>query len=479
MSYKQATYSENFIGEFRSGTTYKVPGKCDEKVLESIPANLRRKSLNLPDVAEYDVVRHYTRLSQMNFSVDIGMYPLGSCTMKFNPKFADHISIFEDFSEMHPLQKEDTVQGTLRIMYELQEYLKELSDMDAITLQPLAGAHGEYTGILIVRKYHEDKGELDQRTEIIIPDSAHGTNPASASMGGFDVVEIPSAANGTVDIEALKATLSTKTAAFMITNPNTLGIFEDQITEIARLVHEAGALLYYDGANFNAIMGMTSPGLMGFDIVHFNLHKTFATPHGGGGPGSGPVAVCSMLKEFLPVPTVEKEGEHYFLDYSHNKTIGKVSSYFGSFNMMLRAWSYITYHGSNGLRENTINAVLNANYLAHLLSTKFKIPYKPLKKHELVLSTDNTDKRALDIAKFLIDHGIHAPTVYFPLIVHEAMMIEPTETVSKADLDQYAEILIRSLDTSDEELKSMPKNLPVGRIDEVKAARELKLTWNM
>lgn len=479
MSYKQASYSEPFIGELRSGTTYKIPGEFDEKVLDNLPKNLRREELNLPDVAEYDVVRHYTRLSQMNFSVDIGMYPLGSCTMKFNPKFADQVSTLEEFSELHPLQQENTVQGTLRIMYELQEYLKELSDMDAITLQPLAGAHGEYTGILIIRKYHEDRGELNQRTEIIVPDSAHGTNPASAAMGGFDVVEIPSASNGTVDIEALKAALSPKTAAFMITNPNTLGIFEDQITEIAELVHNAGALLYYDGANFNAIMGITSPGLMGFDIVHFNLHKTFATPHGGGGPGSGPVAVNGNLKDFLPVPTVEKDGEHYFLDFSHSKTIGKVSSYFGSFNMILRAWAYITYHGSDGLRENTVDAVLNANYLAHLLSGKFKIPYKPLKKHELVLSTENTGRKALDLAKFLIDHGIHAPTVYFPLIVHEAMMIEPTETVSKADLDQYAEVLLRSLEMDESELKSLPKNLPVGRIDEVKAARELKVKWDL
>ena len=479
MSYRQASYDEPFIGQLRSGTTYKLPGEFDEKILDGLPSGMRRKELDLPDVAEYDAVRHFTRLSQMNFSVDIGMYPLGSCTMKFNPKFADRVSTFEEFSEIHPLQQEDTVQGTLRVMYELQEYLKELSDMDAITLQPLAGAHGEYTGILIIRKFHEDHGELAQRTEIIVPDSAHGTNPASAAMGGFDVVEIPSGPRGTVDIEALKAALSPKTAAFMITNPNTLGIFEDQITEIAEIVHNAGALLYYDGANFNAIMGVTSPGLMGFDIVHFNLHKTFATPHGGGGPGSGPVAVRGNLKDFLPVPTVEKEGERYFLDYSHSKTIGKISSYFGSFNMMLRAWAYIRYHGSNGLRENTVNAVLNANYLANLLSGKFKIPYKPLKKHELVLSTENTGKRALDLAKFLIDHGIHAPTVYFPLIVHEAMMIEPTESVSKADLDQYAEILLKSIQTEDSELKSLPKNLPVGRIDEVKAARELKVKWDL
>lgn len=462
----------------RSGSTYRIPGDATATVLKDLPGEILRKDLKLPEVSEYDVVRHYTRLSQMNYSVDLGIYPLGSCTMKFNPKLADLVSTFEGFSGTHPLQSEETVQGSLKIMYELQEYLKDISDMDAITLQPLAGAHGEFTGILIVRKYHEDRGDLGKRTEIIIPDSAHGTNPASAAMCGFDVVEIPSGPNGTVNIEALKAALSEKTAAFMITNPNTLGIFEDQITEIAKLVHDAGALLYYDGANFNAILGITSPGLMGFDIVHFNLHKTFATPHGGGGPGSGPVAVKAHLKDFLPVPVVSMKDKRYFLDYSMKKTIGKVSSYFGSFNMLLRAWSYIKYHGWDGLNENTLDAVMNANYLSKKLSAGFRIPYKPLKKHELVLSTEGTGKKALDLAKYLIDQGVHAPTVYFPLIVHEAMMIEPTETVSKADLDNFAEMLLKSLEVEEEELKKMPRNLSVGRLDEVKAARDLKIRWD-
>lgn len=462
----------------RSGSTYRIPGDASATVLKDLPGEILRKDLKLPEVSEYDVVRHYTRLSQMNYSVDLGIYPLGSCTMKFNPKLADLVSTFEGFSGTHPLQSEETVQGSLKIMYELQEYLKDISDMDAITLQPLAGAHGEFTGILIVRKYHEDRGDLGKRTEIIIPDSAHGTNPASAAMCGFDVVEIPSGPNGTVNIEALKAALSEKTAAFMITNPNTLGIFEDQITEIAKLVHDAGALLYYDGANFNAILGITSPGLMGFDIVHFNLHKTFATPHGGGGPGSGPVAVKAHLKDFLPVPVVSMKDKRYFLDYSMKKTIGKVSSYFGSFNMLLRAWSYIKYHGWDGLNENTLDAVMNANYLSKKLSAGFRIPYKPLKKHELVLSTEGTGKKALDLAKYLIDQGVHAPTVYFPLIVHEAMMIEPTETVSKADLDNFAEMLLKSLEVEEEELKKMPRNLSVGRLDEVKAARDLKIRWD-
>lgn len=477
LGYKQASYDEPFIRDFASGTTYDIPGNVGDAE-SSIPSGLRRKTLELPDVSEYDVVRHYTRLSQMNYGVDIGMYPLGSCTMKFNPKFADKISSLEGFSEAHPFQPEEASQGILKVMYELQESLKEISDMDAVTLQPSAGAHGEFTGILIARKYLEDKGELEKRKEIIVPDSAHGTNPASASMGGFDVVEIPSNENGTVNIDALKSALSEKTAVFMITNPNTLGIFEDDITEIASLVHESGAILYYDGANLNAIMGMTSPGLMGFDIVHFNLHKTFATPHGGGGPGAGPVGVKSFLKDFLPVPIVSFDGAKYSLDYSLKKSIGKISSYYGSFSVLLRAWAYIEYFGSDGLRENTLRAVLNTNYLAKKLDKTFKIPYKKLKKHELVFSTVNIGKRAMDISKYLLDQGIHPPTVYFPLIVHEAMMLEPTETVSKRDLDFYASALEEAVEQTEDELKNRPKNLPVGRIDEVKAARDMKLKWS-
>ncbi len=477
MSYHQATYDEPLIKELNSGTTYRAPGPAEqEKGL--LPESLAREDLDLPNVAEYDVVRHYTRLSQMNYGVDIGMYPLGSCTMKFNPKFSDKIASMEAFSELHPFQDEDDVQGALQVMFELQHALIMVSDMDAITLQPLAGAQGEYTGILVAKKYLEAKGELGKRTEIIVPDSAHGTNPASASMAGFDVVEIPSDERGIVDLEALESAISEKTAVFMITNPNTLGIFEGHIQEIAKLVHGAGAILYYDGANLNAIMGKTSPGLMGFDIVHFNLHKTFATPHGGGGPGSGPVAVKDFLRDFLPVPIVEKNGERYFFKYSIPHTIGKVSAYFGSFAMHLRAWAYITYHGANGLTNATERAVLNTNYLASKLKEKFKIPFSPLKKHELVLSTENTGRRAMDIAKSLLDHGIHPPTVYFPLIVHEDMMIEPTETVSQRDLDYYAESLIKASELDEETLSESPHNLPVKRIDEVRAARQLILKWS-
>ncbi|AKA48737.1 glycine dehydrogenase [uncultured archaeon] len=476
MSYHQAEYDEPLIKDMKSGTTYRTPG--DDLEDSPVPESLLRESLDLPDVAEFDVVRHYTRLSQMNYGVDIGMYPLGSCTMKYNPKFADQISAMGEFSELHPFQEEGDIQGALMVMFELQHALIKISDMDAITLQPLAGAQGEYTGILIAKKYLEATGQLDKRREIIVPDSAHGTNPASASMAGFDVVEIPSNGDGTVNLEALDAALSGNTAVFMITNPNTLGIFEGHIEKVAKLVHDAGAVLYYDGANLNAIMGKTSPGLMGFDIVHFNLHKTFATPHGGGGPGSGPVAVKGFLRDYLPVPIIGKEGDRYFLDYSMPHSIGKVAPYFGSFAMHLRAWAYITYHGADGLTRNTERAVLNTNYLASKLKDTFSIPFSPLKKHELVLSTENTGKRALEIAKYLLDDGIHPPTVYFPLIVHEDMMIEPTESVSKRDLDFYAEAMKRAAKVDEDELKKHPLNLPVKRIDEVRAARQLVLKWS-
>ncbi|MEM0158244.1 MAG: aminomethyl-transferring glycine dehydrogenase subunit GcvPB [Thermoplasmataceae archaeon] len=477
MAYHQASYDEPLIRDIRSRHTYRVPAPLNPAIPEDVPKEALRESLKLPEVAEFDVVRHFTRLSQMNYGVDIGIYPLGSCTMKYNPKYADAIASIPEFSEMHPLQDPSTAQGALKVMYDLQEYLKKIADMDAVTLQPLAGAHGEYTGILIIRKYFELRNEIAARREILIPDSAHGTNPASAAMGGFEVVEIPSNENGTVDLEALRAAVSHRTAALMITNPNTLGIFEYQIGEIARIIHESGALLYYDGANFNAIMGATSPGLMGFDIVHFNLHKTFATPHGGGGPGSGPVGVKKHLEDLLPVPVVAFNGNEYYLDYSKKNTIGKVAPYYGAFMTILRAWSYIRYNGRSGLREATERAVLHANYLSNRLASTFEVPFGRLKKHEVVISTENTGRRALDLAKALIDEGIHAPTVYFPLIVHEAMMIEPTESVSKADLDRFADALIKAAKADPEALKALPSNLSVGRLDEVKAAKDLRVGW--
>ncbi|MGC8609227.1 MAG: aminomethyl-transferring glycine dehydrogenase subunit GcvPB, partial [Thermoplasmata archaeon] len=359
MNYRQAYYSEPLIKDIKSENSFVLnedPGETEKLINDSIV----RRDLKLPEVSEFDVVRHYTRLSEMNYTVDLGMYPLGSCTMKFNPKYADRISSMDSFRNVHPLQPSSTVQGTLKVMYEMQEYLKKISDMDAATLQPMAGADGEFTGILIVRKYFEYKKE--KRTEIIIPDSAHGTNPASATMGGFDAVEVPSDERGMINLDALKAAISEKTAALMITNPNTLGIFEQNIVEIAKMLHEAGALLYYDGANLNANFGITSPGIMGFDIVHFNLHKSFGTPHGGGGPGSGPVAVKSFLKDFLPVPIVVFDGKRYSLDYSLKNTIGRVSSFYGSFSVVLRAWSYVTYNGEDGLKNASVRAVLNSNY---------------------------------------------------------------------------------------------------------------------
>ncbi len=476
MSYRQASYDEPLIRDMESGTTYELPGETGD-AQSAIPEELRRDELQLPGVAEYDVVRHFTRLSQMNYGVDLGFYPLGSCTMKFNPKYADAISSFESFRDSHPLSDQSLVQGNLRIMYELQEYLREISDMDAVSLQPLAGAHGEFTGILIVRKYFEKSGELDRRTEIIVPDSAHGTNPASAAMAGFDVREVPSGDDGTVDVEALRKLVTEKTAAFMITNPNTLGIFEHNIGEIASIFHEKGALLYYDGANFNAILGHTSPGLMGFDIVHFNLHKTFATPHGGGGPGSGPIAVKERLKEFLPVPLVEKSSTGYAFNYDLKSSVGKVSSFYGAFGVLLRAWAYITKNGSDGLMKNSLTAVLNTNYIRARLSGHYSIPFKKEKMHELVLSSSNTGRKALDIAKYILDSGMHPPTVYFPLIVRESMMIEPTETVSKHDLDTYCDLLISGARAGQPELEKHPVSTPVSRIDEVRAARDLKLNW--
>ncbi len=474
MNYRQAYYDEPLIKDIRSENSFTINEDAGnaEKLIDP---SLARKDLKLPEVSEFDVVRHYTRLSEMNYTVDLGMYPLGSCTMKFNPKYADKIASIDGFTNIHPYQPYSTIQGTLKVMYEMQEYLKKISDMDAVTLQPMAGADGEFTGILIVRKYFEYRKE--KRTEIIIPDSAHGTNPASATMGGFDVIELPSDEKGMVNVDALKAAISEKTAALMITNPNTLGIFEQNIVEIAKIMHDAGALLYYDGANLNANFGITSPGIMGFDIVHFNLHKSFGTPHGGGGPGSGPVAVKSFLKEFLPVPVVTFDGKQYSLDFSLKNTIGRLSSFYGSFSVILRAWSYVTYNGEEGLKNASIKAVLNSNYLKKKLEDKFEVPYYPLKKHEFVLSTEKNGKKALDIAKYLLDNGVHPPTIYFPLIVKEAMMIEPTESASKNDLDSYARIFISALDRSVEELEKMPENTAISRIDEVKAARDMKLKW--
>ena len=472
MAYHQAVYDEKLLSEIRSENTFEF----EDAVENNIPVELRRKSLKLPEIAEFEVVRHYVHLSQMNFGVDSGFYPLGSCTMKYNPKFADAIAGMPSFGRIHPLTPETSSQGSLRIMYELQEFLKDASGMDHVTLQPLAGAQGEYTAMLIARKYLDDMGQ-GHRNEIIVPDSAHGTNPASASMAGFSVVEIPSRKDGKIDLDALKEALSDKTAAFMITNPSTLGVFESNILEIAKAVHEAGALLYYDGANFNAVLGITSPGIMGFDMVHFNLHKTFATPHGGGGPGAGPVAVKERLKEYLPSPVVSLQDGKYTMKEVGNKSIGRVAGFNGSFINLLRAWAYMRYKGESGLLRNTMKAVLNANYMSKKLENILEVPSKDLKKHEVVASTRNTGKKAADIAKYIIDHGVHAPTIYFPLIVPEAMMIEPTEDAGRADMDYFCLLIEEALKKSGEELHSLPKNLPISRADDVKAAKTLKLHW--
>ena len=481
--FHQAVWDEKLIIEMKGKKTIKIPN--EEKNFEiKIPENLVRRELNINDNEEYSVLRHYVRLSQMNYGVDLNTYPLGSCTMKFNPKISEEIASMDQVKFIHPYQDVSTVQGALQIMYELQEYLKAIGGMDAVTLQPVAGADGEFTGLLLVRAYHENRKDF-KRTEIIIPDSAHGTNPASSTMAGFTTIEIPSDKNGLVDLDALKSALSDRTAAFMITNPNTLGIFDDNILEIANMVHEKGGLLYYDGANLNGIMGITTPGKMGFDIVHFNLHKTFATPHGGGGPGAGPVGVKKFLEEFLPVPIVKFDGKLYYFDYELKNSIGKVSGFYGNFGVLVRAWAYIKLQGGNGLKDVTMRAVLNTNYLRKKLKGYYDLPYKELRKHEVVFSGSNLKKygvRTLDIAKRMLDYGVHAPTIYFPLIVEEALMIEPTETESKENLDKLAEIMIKIAQEAKENpelLKSAPQNTAVKRIDEVEAARNPVLSWKM
>ena len=481
--FHQAVWDEKLIIEMKGKRSLRLPYEDRDYNVE-IPDILKRSELNLNDNEEHEVLRHYVRLSQMNYGVDLNTYPLGSCTMKFNPKLSEEIVSMDQVRYIHPYQDQFTVQGALQIMYELQEYLKVIGGMDAVTLQPVAGADGEFTGLLLVRAYHENRKDYKRR-EIIVPDSAHGTNPASSTMAGFTTIEIPSDKNGLVDLNALKEALSEKTAAFMITNPNTLGIFDENILEIARLVHEKGALLYYDGANLNGIMGITTPGKMGFDIVHFNLHKTFATPHGGGGPGAGPVGVKRHLEDFLPVPVVRYDGKYYYLDYNVKNTIGKVAGFYGNFAVLVRAWAYIKLQGGNGLRKVTERAVLNTNYIRKKLQGHYDLPYKELRKHEVVFSGSNLKKygvRTLDVAKRMLDYGVHAPTIYFPLIVEEALMIEPTETESKENMDNLADIMIKIAQEAEKDpelLKTAPHNTAVKRIDEVEAARNPVLTWKM
>lgn len=434
----------------------------------------------LPEISELEVMRHYKELSDKNFCIEKGFYPLGSCTMKYNPKVNELLASLDDFAQLHPLQDDEDAQGSLKLMYNLQEALKEITGMDAITLQPAAGAHGELTGMMIVQKYFETIGQ--DRKNVIIPDSAHGTNPASAAMCGFNIVEIKSNEKGLVDLEALKAVLDDNTAAIMLTNPNTLGLFEEDILEISKLVHEAGGLLYYDGANMNAIMGHTNPKLMGFDIVHLNLHKTFATPHGGGGPGAGPVGVVEKLKDLLPVPTICFDGKKYYRNFDVKNSIGKVKAFYGNFSVLIKAYAYILMTGKN-LKDVSANAVLNANYMMNKLKEYYLLPHDRKCMHEFVLSGDWQKEQGvntLGIAKRLMDSNFHPPTVYFPLIVHEAIMIEPTESETKERLDEFINAMIdiaKEIKENPEEVLKHPLNTPVKKVDEVLAARKLDLAY--
>ncbi len=444
---------------------------------DKLPKHLIRDTpAELPEVSELQLVRHYTALSNKNHGIDNGFYPLGSCTMKYNPKINEDVARFDGFARIHPYQPAETVQGALEVLYNLQEELAVITGMDAVTLQPSAGAQGEWTGLMMVKAYFKQKGEV--RTKVLVPDSAHGTNPASASVAGYETITIPSNEHGLVDPEELKKHVDDQTAALMLTNPNTLGLFEKEIVEIARVVHEAGGLLYYDGANANAILGKTTPGDMGFDIVHLNLHKTFTTPHGGGGPGAGPVGVKKNLIPFLPVPRVDKVKDEFVLDYNQPLSIGRVKGYYGNFGILLRAYTYIRTMGPKGLRQVSESAVLHANYLFKKLEPYFDAPYSQFCKHEFVLSGSRQKKlgvRTLDMAKRLLDFGYHPPTIYFPLNVEECLMIEPTETESKETLDSFAEVMIQIAKEVEENpgiVLEAPHTTVIGRLDEVQAARQ-------
>ncbi len=448
-----------------------------------IPATHRRACpAALPEVSELDVVRHYTALSHRNFSIDEGFYPLGSCTMKYNPKINEDAARQAGFARLHPYAPEETIQGALALLWELEHAMAEITGMDRVTFQPAAGAHGELTALLMISRYYEEKRE--RRGTVIVPDSAHGTNPASATFAGYKVIEVKSDRRGNIDLDALTRVLTPDVAALMFTNPNTLGLFEEQIVEVARAVHNAGAQLYLDGANFNAILGVTRPGDQGFDVMHLNLHKTFTTPHGGGGPGAGAVAVRSHLSPFLPVPTVERDAQRFTLDYTRPKSIGKMRAFYGNFGNLVRAYTYIRSMGASGLLEAAEMAVLNANYLLARLRPYFDVPYDRVCKHEFVLSgrrqRDRHHVATRDMAKRLLDYGFHAPTIYFPLIVEEAIMIEPTETESLQTLDAFVDAMraiAREAETDPALVLSAPHETPVTRLDEVAAARKPNLRW--
>jgi glycine dehydrogenase subunit 2 len=461
-----------------------IPPKIIEELISE--GSLREKELKLPEVSQVDVVRHFIALSILNHHVDKSFYPLGSCTMKYSPKINEDLARLSGFSSIHPYQPEETVQGALKLMYELGEYLKEIGGIDAVTLQPAAGAQGELTGLLITRAYHTKNG--NPRSKIIIPDSAHGTNPASVTITGYQVVQVKSNQKGLVDLEELKKVLDEEVACFMLTTPNTLGLFESQTEEISKAVHNAGALLYMDGANLNALLGIVRPGDMGFDIVHFNLHKTFSTPHGGGGPGAGPLGVKRLLEPFLPVPVIEKKidekgKDNYSFNYKRADSIGKMQGFYGNFGIMIRAYAFIRACGPEGLKKISENAVLNANYIMESLKDLYHLPYPGPCMHEFVLSgvkQKSKGVRTADIAKRILDYGLHAPTVYFPLIVSEALMIEPTESESRESCDEFIQVMkkiAQEVEENPELVKGAPYNTPVSRLDEVKATKNLDIRW--
>jgi glycine dehydrogenase subunit 2 len=459
---------------------------CDvpqQDMNSQLPAGfLRKEPAKLPELSQLDLMRHYTALSNRNFGVDSGFYPLGSCTMKYNPKVNEDIARYTGFTSVHPLQDPDTAQGCLEVLYQMEHCLKEISGMDAVTMQPAAGAHGELTGLKLIRAYHRHRGD-EKRTKVIVPDSAHGTNPASAAVCGMTIVEVKSNADGSVNLDALRQAAGEDTAAMMLTNPTTLGLFEHQIEDIAAIIHDAGALLYYDGANMNANMGIIRPGDMGFDVMHFNLHKTFSTPHGGGGPGSGPVAVKKDLVPFLPSPIITCSDGHYGFDYNRPLSIGKMQSFYGNFNIIVRAYAYILAMGPDGLRRTSEDAVLNANYCMSQLKGTYDVPFKQHCKHECVLTSKFQQEygvHTLDIAKRLLDYGYHPPTIYFPMIVDEALMIEPTESESKETLDGFIQAMkeiARESKETPELVQQAPHNTIVSRLDETLAARKPNVRW--
>ncbi len=465
----------------RPGPRLPASGVDDRPLDEIVPPSLQRqRPLGIPSLSEPEVARHFGRLGRMNYGLHQGIYPLGSCTMKFNPTVNEAIARFEDFANLHPYHPPAKAQGALRLMWELEQALLALTGMNRMSLQPAAGAHGEWTGLRIIQAYHRGRGE--RRDQVLVPDSAHGTNPASATLSRLQTIAVKTGAAGLVDLEDYRAKLSPRVAAVMLTNPNTLGLFEADIEEIARLAHAQGIQLYYDGANLNALVGVARPGDMGFDVVHLNLHKTFSTPHGGGGPGAGPVGVKSHLVPFLPVPTVERQGDQYTFDYQRPQSIGKVRAFYGNFGMLVRAYAYIRAYGNN-IDEVAKNAVLNASYLRHHLRRHFEDAFPGPTMHEFVLTARRAKERgvrALDIAKRLIDLGFHPPTIYFPLIVPEALMVEPTETESKAALDGFiaaVDQIAREIETDPDIVRGAPHSAPVGRLDEVRAARHPDLRW--